>query len=40
VGKALGAHGLTQMRDGGRVAEEVCEAHGLSLVHPRTNDAA
>jgi hypothetical protein len=33
VRKAPGADALAEMGDGLRVAEEILEAHGLSLVH-------
>jgi hypothetical protein len=33
VGKALGADGLAEMGDGLGVAEEILEAHGLSVVN-------
>ena len=32
-GKRPRADALAQVRDGGRVAEKILEAHGLSLVH-------
>jgi hypothetical protein len=31
VGKTAGTNAFAQVRDGGRVAEEVLESHGLSL---------
>jgi hypothetical protein len=31
VGEAARAHAFAQVRDGGRVAEEVLEAHGLRV---------
>jgi len=31
VGKTARAHALAQVRDGGRVADEILEAHGLSV---------